>query len=251
MTKLFNSFIEQFKGWNTFEKGLALMAVIGSIILTILWSDTLFGLSVTLTGVLCVVLVSKRNNWNYFWGTYNVIGYAYLAYTWGLGGDFMLNAFYFLPMQFIGLAMWTRNLEGGAIVKARELTKNGYFKLIAITIVAVIGYMFLLKGVIAPAFASTRFFFPTYDTYWLYFADSVSTVLSVVAMYLMVKRFAAQWVLWIVVNIASITMWTIALAMNTEIGGFSAGGAPAMILMWTMYLINAVYGYSVWKRASR
>ena len=67
----------------------------------------------------------------------------------------------------------------------------------------------------------------------------------------MVKRYAAQWSLWIILNVASITMWTIALALNTEIGGFAAAGAPAMILMWTMYLINAVYGYSLWRKSAR
>ena len=145
MTKLLNSFIDQFRDWNGFEKGLAVMAVLGSIILAFLWEDSLFGLSVTMTGVLCVVLVSKKSNWNYFWGTYNVIGYAYLAYTWGLGGDFMLNAFYFLPMQFVGIAMWSRNLEKGAIVKARELDLRGYIKLATVAMTSVIVYMFVLK----------------------------------------------------------------------------------------------------------
>ena len=251
MTKLFNSFMEQFKGWNTFEKGLGVLAVIGSIVLTILWADTLFGLSVTLTGVLCVVLVSKRNSWNYFWGTYNVIGYAYLAYTWGLGGDFMLNAFYFLPMQFVGIAMWKRNLESGAIVKARDFKLKGYIWLTVGTVLAVFAYSFILKDVVAPYFASTRFYFATYDNYAFYLFDSMSTVLSVIAMWLMAKRYAAQWGLWIVVNIASISMWSIAWALNTEIGGFAASGAPAMVLMWTMYLVNAIYGYITWVRASK
>lgn len=253
MTKLFRSFIDQFKGWNTFEKGLAAMAVIGSIILTLLWQDTLFGLSVTLTGVLCVVLVSKRSQWNYFWGTYNVIGYAYLAYTWGLGGDFMLNAFYFLPMQLVGFMMWKRNLEGGSdtLVKARDFSLAGYTKLAIGTILAVVAYSFVLKDVVAPFFANTRFYFATYDNYMFYLFDSMSTVLSIIAMWLMAKRYAAQWALWIVVNIASISMWSIAWALNTEIGGFAASGAPAMVLMWTMYLINAVYGYNVWRRKSK
>jgi len=227
---------------------LAAMAVLGSIALTILWGDTLFGLSITLTGVLCVVLVSKRSNWNYLWGTYNVIGYAYLAFTWGLGGDFMLNALYFLPMQIVGLAMWSRHLESGAIVKARDFDLRGYIKLAIGTILAVFAYSFILKSLIAPLFNGLNWniVYPIYEGYWLYLFDSMSTVLSVIAMYLMVKRYAAQWILWIVVNVASIGMWSIALINATD----TSNNAIAMLLMWTMYLINAVYGYTVWRKHS-
>lgn len=247
--RILESFFGQFRNWNHFEKALAAMAVLGSIVLTMLWSDSLFGLSVTLTGVLCVVLVAKRSNWNYFWGTYNVIGYAYLAYTWGLGGDFMLNAFYFLPMQFVGLAMWTRNLESGAIVKSRDFTKKGYIQLGVITVGLVAFYSLVLRYVVAPFFNSLDFAlaFPTYDSYFLYLFDSMSTVLSVIAMWLMAKRYAAQWLLWIVVNVASIGMWVIALALNDA----APVDALAMILMWSMYLINAVYGYTVWLKTAR
>lgn len=249
MTKLFKSFIDQFKNWNAFEKGLGVLAILGSVILTILWQDSFFGLSVTLTGVLCVVLVAKRSNWNYFWGTYNVIGYAYLAYSWGLGGDFMLNAFYFLPMQFIGLLMWSKNLETGAIVKARDFTLKGYIELGIITVGLVLGYSLVLRHVVAPFFNGLDFnlAYPVYDSYALYLFDSMSTVLSVIAMWLMAKRFAAQWLLWIVVNIASIGMWVIALISATD----SITSAVAMVLMWSMYLINAVYGYYVWLKHSK
>jgi nicotinamide mononucleotide transporter len=248
------SFINQFRHWRPFEIFLGIMAVVGSVILTILWDDTIFGLSVTLTGILCVVLVSKRSQWNYFWGTYNVIGYAYLAFSWGLGGDFMLNAFYFLPMQLVGFLMWKRNLEKGSneIVKARDFTKKGYIRLVIGTVLAIIGYSLLLQDMIAPYFNSLPLpvAYPIYSTYWLYLFDSMSTVLSVIAMWLMAKRYAAQWLLWIFVNVASIGMWSIALLMNKEIGGFGPGGAIAMIFMWSMYLINAAYGFYIWRKKS-
>jgi nicotinamide mononucleotide transporter len=256
MKKLALSFVNQFRGWNRFEMFLGTLAVLGSIILTILWQDTFFGLTVTLTGVLCVVLVSKRSQWNYFWGTYNVIGYAYLAYTWGLGGDFMLNAFYFLPMQLVGFLMWQRHLEKGSkeIVKAEEYNKAQYIKLGILTLIAVLLYSFILQDLVAPFFNGLGWAiaYPVYNSYFLYLFDSMSTVLSVIAMYLMVKRIAAQWVLWIVVNIASIAMWTIALVLNTNFETrFDAGGAPAMILMWSLYLLNAFYGYRVWRSKAK
>lgn len=252
MRKLAMPFLNQFSGWNKFEKFLGLMALVGSIILTVLWDDTLFGLSVTLTGILSVVLVSKRSQWNYFWGTYNVIGYAYLAFTWGLGGDFMLNTLYFLPMQLVGFLMWKKNLESGSkeIVKARDFNITGYIKLITITLLAVLLYSIFLQKAMAPYFngLDLSVSYPIYSSYWLYLFDSMSTILSIIAMYLMVKRYAAQWLLWIFVNIASIGMWSIAYVTNKEIDGFNSGQAPAMIFMWMMYLINATYGYYIWRK---
>jgi len=249
------SFINQFQNWNRFEKFLGILAVVGSIVLTILWQDTLFGLTITLTGVLCVILVSKRNQWNYFWGTYNVIGYAYLAYTWGLGGDFMLNAFYFLPMQLVGYLLWQRHLEKGSkeTVKAEEYNRAQYIKLGLLSVILILLYSFFLQSIIAPFFNSLGWViqYPVYNSYFLYLFDSMSTILSIIAMYLMVKRIAAQWLLWIIVNIASIAMWSIALVLNTEIGGFAAGGAPAMILMWSVYLVNAFYGYKMWRKKAK
>lgn len=50
------------------------------------------GFSVFLTGVICVVLVAKGSIWNYAWGTYNVVGYAYFSYINGYFGEEMLNA---------------------------------------------------------------------------------------------------------------------------------------------------------------
>lgn len=242
------SFLEQFKGWNKIEKSLAAMAIIGSLILKYLWADSWFGLSVTLTGILCVILVSKRSQWNYFWGLYNVIGYTYLAYTYGLGGDFMLNAFYFLPMQFVGWSMWNKNLESRAIVKAKDFDIPGYISLIFWSSVSIVGYSLALQNFIAPYFNSLNLpiVYPIYDSYNLYLFDSISTVLSVIAMWLMVKRYAAQWLAWIAVNVASIGMWAIALINATP---DTAGSAVAMLLMWSMYLCNAIYGFYNWRKA--
>lgn len=237
------------KKWNLIEKCLVLTAVVVSFILSYIWKDSLFGLSVTLSGVLCVILVSRRSNWNYLIGTYNVIGYSYLAYQWGLGGDFMLNAFYFLPMQFIGLYMWTKNLESGAIVKSRTLKNSSFIKVIIGSLVAIVLYTIALKDIVAPFFngLDLAVSFPLYGSYSLYAMDSMSTVLSVVAMWLMVKRYSQQWDLWIFVNIASIGMWTLAIINSTS----DIGNAVAMILMWSMYLANALYGRYNWRKTSR
>jgi len=51
----------------------------------------------------------------------------------------------------------------------------------------------------------------------------------------MAFRYREQWMLWIIVNIVSVIMW-----VNI--------GDPMMILMWSAYLINAIYGFVKWSK---
>lgn len=61
-----------------------------------------------IAGVLCVVLVAKGSIWNYLFGIVNVSLYAYISYKAALYGDAALNAFYYVPMQFIGWWQWRK-----------------------------------------------------------------------------------------------------------------------------------------------
>ena len=70
--------------------------------------------------------------------------------------------------------------------------------------------------------------------------DSITTVLSVAAMIMTVKRCVEQWFLWTVVNIVSIIMW-----FNIFM---AEGGAIASLLMWCIALANGVIFYCQWSK---
>ena len=72
------------------------------------------------------------------------------------------------------------------------------------------------------------------------FVDSMSTVLSVVAQILCLKRLAEQWILWIVIDAVTVVMW----AYNYMNGGESV----ATLLMWIVYLLNAILMYIKWRK---
>jgi len=42
------------------------------------------------------------------------------------------------------------------------------------------------------------------------FVDALTTVLSIVAQILCVKRYMEQWVIWIIIDVASVYMWAMA-----------------------------------------
>jgi len=213
-----------FKDWTVFEKVWLLTFTIINIYLFFAWQDTVIGLITSLTGMLCVVLVAKGKVSNYWFGIINVTLYAYIAWGQKYYGEVMLNALYFLPMQFIGWWMWSKNTlkDKKDDVKAEFLTNKGRILWTIISIIGVYVYGLILKKMGGN----------------LPFVDSISTVLSVLAMILMAKRYMEQWILWIIVDIVSIIMW---------FKVFVTGGEDvSMLVMWLSYTVNAIYGLINW-----
>lgn len=205
--------------------------IIGLILVNIITGGfaSLIGTICSITGVLCVVLVRKGKISNFAFGLINVITYIYLAYTWQLYGEVMLNGLYYLPIQFFGYFTWKKHMNNETkTVKAKKMTLKQLLVLAIVSIVGVVGYAQILiyLGGNTP------------------YLDSTSTVLSVIAQALMLLMFAEQWLLWIIVNVVSVAMWTIP-AMTGD------AAAISMVIMWAAYLINAIYGYVEWKKMAK
>jgi nicotinamide mononucleotide transporter len=62
--------------------------------------------------------------------------------------------------------------------------------------------------------------------------------MSIIAMILMVFVFVEQWILWILVDVVSIIMWVVVM--------LKGGNDIAILIMWTAFLINAIYGLYNW-----
>ena len=189
-----------------------------------------------ITGVLCVVLVAKGSIWNYLFGLVNVSLYALISYKAALYGDAMLNAFYYLPMQFIGWWQWRKRGAAlseaesggnGVQVKARRFTWNQRIWLVLGCAAAIVAVGFILRHFGDPQ--------P--------FKDSTTTVLSIVAQALMALAFMEQWALWIITNIVSVVMWIICVVRGEA-------HAAVMVIMWAFYLLNSINGFRVWLKLS-
>ena len=72
------------------------------------------------------------------------------------------------------------------------------------------------------------------------YVDALSTVVSVVAMIISVKMYMEQWILWIVVDVVTIVMWGVSFWQGSD--------SIATLLMWVVYLCNAVIMYVKWER---
>lgn len=181
------------------------------------------------TGIVCVVLVAKGNIFNYLFGLINVTLYAWISFKAELYGDALLNALYYLPMQFAGWYTWMRkrSAEESVTIIARRLSRSQRYILTAISVITVAAGAILLDMVNDPQPVK----------------DSATTILSIIAMFLMVKVYMEQWVLWVVVNVISIVMWSISYIEGEP-------HSMLMIIMWIFYLANSVNGWILWVKLS-
>lgn len=217
------------KDWTLFEKLWLLIFTAVNIYLFFAWNDKPLGLISSLTGMFCVVLVAKGKISNYYFGIVQNSTYAYISYGYKLYGEAMLNGLFYLPTQFIGLFMWSKNKTKQSIegedIKVKKLTSKGWIYVILCTVVGTILYAYLLYAIGGKSVG----------------LDSVTTVLSVIAQILMLKRYAEQWLLWIIVNALSILLWVVTL--NSQ-----GGNDFNMVVMWSAFLANSVYGYYNWSK---
>lgn len=213
------------KGWNLFEIIWLIAFSAIALGLTIIWKDTVFGFSVFITGVLCVVLAAKGNIWTYVFGMYNTFGYAYIAFNNNLFGEMGLNLFFFAPMNIVGFIMWRKFLDG-KIVKMRQMSNKYRIITGIICVISTFILGFLLSLI------------PKQNTPYI---DATTNVLSVIATFLMTLRYKEQWLLYIVLNIFTIILWSYRVIVEAQ-------DSLMMIVMWSAYLVNSVYGYYNWSK---
>lgn len=215
--------------WTNFEKLWLLSFTLVNIYLFFAWDDTILGLITSITGMLCVVLVAKGKVSNFYFGMIQTGTYAFISYGYGLYGEVMLNGLFYFPLQFVGIYLWNRNRTTTTIkgedIEISTLSKKGWFVTLASFVVIFILYAFLLKKIGG-------------NVVWI---DSATTTLSVIAQLLMLKRYTEQWLFWIAVNVFSIILWVKALLLQ-------GGNDVSMLVMWSAFLINSIYGYYNWSK---
>lgn len=213
-----------------FDYFLIIGVVACSVIYSFLSGEwDILGMVAAIAGLVNVVLCAKGSILNYLFGLINVSLYAYISFRSQLYGDFALNALYYVPMQFIGFLSWRKrgNIENSDQVNGRRLTWKERALWGGFTVLAtIIGALVLAK---------------LGDSYPI--KDAITTIVSIIAMFLMVKAYMEQWILWILVNLVSVYIWLqFTIAQEPH--------AALMLIMWLFYTANSINGYRVWLKLS-
>ena len=227
MEKLIGALKRDFLGWKKWQILWIVFANVMILGVSLYLGDTVIGILASLTGVTCVILCGMGKVSNYFFGTINVLLYAIVAWNAKYYGDVMLNLLYYFPTNIIGWVAWIKHMdkEKNEVYKKRMTWKQDVM-LAFISVVGVLGYSYVLKllGGNLPM------------------VDSMSTVFSVIAQILMIKRFMEQWIIWIIVDIVSVIMWIAAF--------FNGGESIAVLIMWSVFFVNAVIIFVKWLKES-
>lgn len=164
----------------------------------------------------------------YLFGLINSVLYAIIAFEAAYYGETMLNLIYYVPMQFVGFYVWSRHMnQESHEVEKRHMKNTGRLILLLCMIAGTVLYGYLLKflGDAMP------------------FVDAFTTVSSVIAMIISVRMFAEQWWVWVAIDVFSVYMWYM---------DFSKGSDNiATLLMWVVYLGNAVIMLVKWEKEAR
>ncbi len=146
-----------------------------------------------LTGIVSTIIATKGLSQNYVFGLIHVLLYGIVSFSIGVYGDFMLNIFIYLPMNFWGMYIWIKkekNVENGERPESRKIKYLNWIWLIPLIIFLIFSYAYFLTLLDEPWQVSLF--------------DSASTVTSIFGMVLMSLYFREQWVIWFFVNVFSV-----------------------------------------------
>ncbi|WP_299063486.1 nicotinamide riboside transporter PnuC [uncultured Polaribacter sp.] len=201
MTDIFKLFFDQYKTYETLDIVLEITAVI--------------------FGFLSVWFSKKNKIWVFPTGIVSTLIFVYLLLKWGLLGDMMINAYYFI-MSIYGWYIWTRKADETdanpiSITSLKE-QKIGVFIFIATLVFVFIVYK-------------------TFDkwTHWVAYVDTLTTAIFFVGMWLMAKRKVENWLFWIVGDLISVPL-------------YFYKGFTFTSFQYLGFTIIAIFGYLAWKK---
>ncbi len=224
MKKVKDFLKDEISGWKKWELIWLSISCVTIIGVSLNWGDSPMGIISAVSGVLYVLLAGKGKLSAYFFGLINSVLYAIISYKATLYGETMLNALYYVPMQFVGFYIWHKNMdEDTKEVKKERMTWKGRLGLTGCIAAATFGYGLVLEilGDSMP------------------YIDAFTTMASVIAMIISVKRYAEQWWIWLMVNSVSVYMWWKAFSMGND--------SIATLLMWVVYLISGILILVKWE----
>lgn len=216
---------KEISGWKNFEIiGLVLVLCIIAINAFVIKDNPIAVIS-AICGILYTIIAGKGKISCYFFGLSGSWCYVWLSFVTNLWGNMLLYLCYYIPMQVLGIFKWKKHLNNNTktIIKTKLNTKNRIY--------------LILIGILGSILTSLILLYCNDKSPM---ADGITTFLSILGMYLTVRRCIEQWVIWMIVNGISSIMWINIVAQGTK--------AYSTVIMWVVYFILAIYFYKEWKK---
>ena len=149
--------------------------------------------------------------------------YVFVYYEAGLYADVGINIYYLLASVY-GMVYWARGNKKSKGEPAKE---------VPITLTPKRQYipLFILSVLLTAAIAQILINFTDSNVPW---ADSFTTALSIVGMWMLARKYCEQWLVWIMVDVVCSILY-----VYKELY-FTAG-------LYALYAVIAYFGYLKWK----
>ena len=173
------------------------------------------------SGVLCVYLVTKENIWNWPLGVITSAAYIIVFGRAGLYSDTGLQAVYLI----LSLYGWWHWLRGGPTSDSPlPVSHVGKREMQLLTSAGLA--MWMLFWSITRAIPGAR----------APLLDSLLVATSLVAQYMMTRKYIENWMLWILADVV-------------YVGLYYSRGLKLSAMLYAVYLALAILGYIQWKRS--
>lgn len=171
----------------------------------------------TFVGLLYLWFEYKASIWLWAAGIVMPALSLLVYYRTGLYADFGINIYYLLA----GLYGWFMWLRGASGKRDLPVVHTPVRQVLPLTLISV-GLFFAIAWILI--------FFTDSNVPWL---DSLTTALSIVAMWMLAYKQAEQWLVWIVVDAVSCSLYLYK-------------GLPFYAVLYGIYTIIAFFGYFKW-----
>lgn len=173
----------------------------------------------TIAGLINVYLAARTNIWNWLFGIITVTLYMLIFYQVKLYADMSLQ-FIFLILQFYGWYQWLYGGNNHSELSVQKASFSIYMLAMLLT--------FVLFSIIA-------FVLHRYTDSTTVIIDAFTTAMSLVAQWMMSKKWIENWWLWMLVDVISIKMYIFKHLYLTS-------------GLYTVFFIICCMGYVTWRK---
>lgn len=172
-------------------------------------------------GFLSVWYAKKNHIWVFPTGLISTAIFVYLLWKWGLLGDMLINAYYFM-MSLYGWYVWTRKSDTHGITPISRTSINEK-KISFLIFIATIAFVYAVYN------------FADKWSHWTAYVDTLTTAIFFVGMWLMARRKIENWLFWIVGDIISVPL-------------YFYKGLTFTSFQYLIFTFVAIAGYLLWKK---
>ncbi|WP_419241169.1 nicotinamide riboside transporter PnuC [Cardinium endosymbiont of Nabis limbatus] len=171
-----------------------------------------------ITGLLSVYLLIKVSLWNWFFGIITVLSFLFIFFNAKLYAEMGLQVV-FLALQCYGIYQWSSSSPRKNSLSIQLAHRSVYYAYTANGLLLFTGISYMLNK---------------YTDSTTVYADVWITTLSLIAQWMMGKKYLQHWLLWIVVDISAIILYIYKALYLTA-------------LLYFIYIFLAIIGYKNWK----